>query len=285
MILQGINLHIPDGCIYGYLGKNGAGKTTTLKLLLGLLDASEGNIFYGKAEFRKNRIKLLQTIGNIIEMPALYNHLTCYEQLQYMDYYYKKGKKKINEVLNIVGLSLQQNKKIKHCSTGMKQRLAIGIALYQDPDILILDEPVNGLDPIGIHDIRNIFFELHRMKKTILFSTHILSEVEKICTHIGILDKGKLLYQGEVSSLFTSCSKKLFIYLSNKEKAIEILTENQFNFYPKQENIICILIKNEIEYSKMIRLLIENAIEIYNIETINNTIEELFITLTSNNHV
>lgn len=200
-LIRNLNIAVPQGSVYGYIGKNGAGKTTTIKLFLGLLPSRRGSIFYNGKEFHDHRTELLSRIGNLVENPSLYDHLTCAEQLQYLDYIYKKGGRRIDETLEMVGLLKDKNKKIKHLSTGMKQRLGIGMAIFHDPEIIILDEPINGLDPYGVHDVRELILKLHREGKTIFLSSHILSEMEKICTHIGIIDRGRLLFQGEMSEL------------------------------------------------------------------------------------
>ena len=222
LILQDINLEIEQGSIYGYLGKNGAGKTTTLKILVGLLANYKGHIlFYGK-DFYSNRIDNLHKIGNMIERPSLYDHFTVYQQLKYLDIFFKKGDKRIDEVLGLTGLKNEGNKKIKYLSTGMKQRLGIGMSLFHDPDLLILDEPINGLDPEGVYDVRQLLLRMQESGKTIILSSHILSEIEKICTHVGILDKGRLVYQGRMKELLLSTQndnlEDIFINIISNEK-------------------------------------------------------------------
>jgi ABC-2 type transport system ATP-binding protein len=221
-VLQDINLNIEQGSIYGYLGKNGAGKTTTLKILVGLLANYQGcMLLYGK-DFYSNRIDHLHKIGNMIEKPSLYEHFTIYQQMKYLDILFRKGDKRIIEILNLTGLQKEKDKKIKYLSTGMKQRLGIGMSLFHDPDLLILDEPVNGLDPEGVYDVRQLLFRMQEQGKTIVLSSHILSEIEKTCTHIGILDKGKLIYQGGVKELLLSAHndnlEDIFIKMTTNEK-------------------------------------------------------------------
>jgi len=199
-VLKNINLKVPKGSIYGYLGKNGSGKSTTIKILLGLLRAQSGSIRYDSHPFTANT---LYRIGNLIESPSFYSHLTAYENLKYLDIVFHRGEDRITEVLSLVDLNGARDKKAKKFSSGMKQRLGIALALFHNPDILILDEPLNGLDPEGIHDMRKLIVRLHNEGKTILLSSHILSEIEKVCTHIGILDDGLLIYQGSIHSLKT----------------------------------------------------------------------------------
>ncbi|MDR1112597.1 MAG: ATP-binding cassette domain-containing protein [Bacteroidales bacterium] len=197
-VLDNLEIAIPQGSICGLLGRNGAGKTTMIKLMLGLLPSNAGTIYYHGLDFDKHRIALLQCIGTLVETPSLYAHLSCWEQLQYLNFYFRQPLSRIDEILTLVGLANEEQTKIKHCSTGMKQRLAIAVALFNHPDILILDEPLNGLDPSGIYDMRNLFRQLQQSGITILLSSHIISEVEKICTHVAILEQGEIRYCKDV---------------------------------------------------------------------------------------
>jgi ABC-2 type transport system ATP-binding protein len=200
-VLSNINLEIPQGSIYGYLGKNGSGKTTTFKVLLGLQKTPSDCVYCFGKEFNSNRTEILSKVGKIVESPCYYANLTGYENLKYYDFVFRKGEKRIKEVLALVGLENTTKKKVKHYSGGMKQRLGIALAIFHDPDFLILDEPFNGLDPEGIYQMRELMKQLNHDGKTFLFSSHILSDVEKICTHLGVLDKGRLLYHGEMTKL------------------------------------------------------------------------------------
>jgi ABC-2 type transport system ATP-binding protein len=200
-ILNGIDLKIAEGSIYGYLGKNGSGKTTTIKVLLGLQKAPSNTIYYYGKEFNSNRIDILPIIGKLIESPGYYANLTGYENIKYYDFIFRLGEKRIKEVLTLVGLENAGNKKVKYYSTGMKQRLGIAKAIFHKPDLLILDEPFNGLDPEGIYQMRELMKQMKEEGKTIFFSSHILGDIEKICTHLGILDKGKLVFQGKITEL------------------------------------------------------------------------------------
>ncbi|MEG0890908.1 MAG: ATP-binding cassette domain-containing protein [Bacteroidales bacterium] len=198
-VLNKIDLKIPKNSIYGLLGRNGAGKSTILKLLLGLLRTKEGNIrYWGSAEYDHT---LFYRIGNMIESPALYHFLTVEEHLKMLDILFKKGNSRVDEVLELVGLSGEKRKKAARLSTGLKQRLALALALFRDPDILILDEPINGLDPVGIIDVRELLLKLQQQEKTVLLSSHIISEVEKLCTHVGIIEQGELKYQGALTDV------------------------------------------------------------------------------------
>jgi ABC-2 type transport system ATP-binding protein len=193
-ILQHLNMNIPQGSVFGLLGKNGAGKTTLFKILSGLFPNQYENIRYFGNSLKNNRLTIFQNMGVMIEKPSLYRHFTCEEQLLYLNIIFQQPKIRIQEILQIVGLEQEKNTRIKHCSTGMLQRLYIGTAIFHNPEILILDEPFNGLDPQGIYDLRNLLLSLNKEGKTILISSHIIDEIEKICTDVAILEDGNLLY-------------------------------------------------------------------------------------------
>jgi ABC-2 type transport system ATP-binding protein len=192
-VLDDVSLSVPRGGIYGFLGPNGAGKTTALRLMTGLLTPQTGHIRVFGGEPRWWRAD----IGALIEQPSLYHHLSGPENLDIYRLSYGCNPGRTAEVLDMVGLDKGLRIKVRHYSLGMKQRLAIAIALMNDPELLILDEPVNGLDPLGIIDIRMLLVRLNRDQgKTILISSHFLSEIEKTATDIGIIARGRLRYQG-----------------------------------------------------------------------------------------
>lgn len=193
-VLSNFNLNIPKGNIYGLLGQNGAGKTTFMKILLGLLKPSGGEAYVCDNIVTEHDKSYLSKVGSLIEIPAFYDWLTVGENLSLHCDYLKKNYDKIPEILNIVGIPGTENNKISELSLGMKQRLAIGRALLGKPEILILDEPINGVDPKGIIEIRNLLLQLKQEQKlTILLSSHIISELEKIADIIGVMHKGKIV--------------------------------------------------------------------------------------------
>jgi ABC-2 type transport system ATP-binding protein len=217
----------------------------------------------------------------MIEKPSLYEHFTVYQQLKYLDILFSKGNKRIEEILFLTGLKNEKNKKIKHLSTGMKQRLGIGMALFHDPEILILDEPVNGLDPEGVYNIRQLLLHLQEIGKTIILSSHILSEIEKTCSHIGILNKGKLIFQGEMKEMIASVQKKVtVVYCSDVLKAFNTLHKEKIKADMPNEECVCFYIQNGYEFNNVLNILIKE-VEIFNIETMSDTLEDLFINLTS----
>lgn len=191
-----VNLKIKENSVYGLLGSNGAGKSTTLKMITGLLRKTSGEIlFNGHSWSRKD----LNEIGALIENPALYENLTARENLKVYVTYLGLKEDRIDEVLKIVNLVNTGNKKISQFSMGMKQRLGIAIALINSPKLLILDEPTNGLDPIGVRELRDLIKSFPKEGITVIVSSHILSEIELICDHIGIINNGVLGYEGEIN--------------------------------------------------------------------------------------
>jgi ABC-type multidrug transport system ATPase subunit len=282
-ILHSLNLQVPKGSIYGFLGPNGAGKTTTIRLLLSLLRRQSGTIHLFGEDFDAHRIPALQKLGSLIEQPSLYLHLTGRENLEVFRLTYQCAKTRIDEVLDIVGLKTAANKKAKAYSLGMKQRLAIAIALLHDPELLILDEPTNGLDPNGIIETRELIKRLNReFGKTILVSSHLLAEIEKMATHVGIIHKGKLLFQGSLQELQQLKSQQSAIELevSDTGKAGEILAGH---FPVKHINGTRLTIEFEsMERNGIInRTLVQQGVEVYQMAVVQNDLENLFIQITS----
>jgi len=282
-ILNNINLNIPEGSIYGYLGRNGAGKSTTIKLLLGLLESSADNIFIQNKSLQQNRTEILASTGNLIESPCFYTKLTVFENLKYLDIIYDKGNKRIDEVLELVDLHNEKKKKATALSMGMKQRLGIAMAIFHDPKLLILDEPLNGLDPQGIFEMRKLFQHLNEQGKTIFLSSHILSELEKTATHIGIIEGGQMIFQGTKNELLSNVEKEVVLKVNPVEKALSLL-QDTFSATLNNTNKISVKINDDREFNGLITTLIQNEIEIYDIESQSTNLEQIFINLISKKH-
>jgi ABC-2 type transport system ATP-binding protein len=200
--LKGVSLKVPEGSIYGFLGPNGAGKTTTLRLILGLVREQQGAIAVFGRTLGRDRRAILRDIGALIESPSLYEHLTAAENLEVLRKIHHRPKARIREVLELVGLANVAHKRAGRFSLGMKQRLGIAVALFHEPRLLILDEPTNGLDPNGIVEIRTLLKDLNRRTgTTILVSSHLLAEIDKLVTHLGIIADGRLVFQGALEDL------------------------------------------------------------------------------------
>lgn len=283
-ILQEVCLQVPAGSIYGFLGPNGAGKTTTLRLLLGLLRKQQGGITVFGKNFAQDRIEILRRLGSLIEQPSLYLHLTGRENLELFRLNYGCDKKRIDEVLAIVQLTYAMRKRVKAYSLGMKQRLSIAMALLHDPELLVLDEPTNGLDPNGIIETRELIKQLNQQHgKTILVSSHMLAEVEKMATHVGIIHKGKLLFQGPLSELQQLKTKQsaIEIEVSDTLKAEALLK----SFPVRNVNGSKVLINYESRErtAEMNKTLVNEGIDVYQLSMTHNDLENLFIQITSEN--
>lgn len=273
-ILNQVNLNVPKGSIYGYLGRNGAGKSTTIKLLLGLLNSNEDTIFLNELSIKKHPIKIHALTGNLIVAPCFYTKLTVYENLKYLDVIYQKGEERISEVLDLVGLLYAEHYKTSDLSMGMKQRLGIAIAIFHDPEILILDEPLNGLDAQGIYEMRELFLRLNASGKTIFLSSHILSELERVATHIGIIEGGKMIFEGKKEELLGNVVRKVAIKINDAEKAKQL-----FENVIIEDNVMHFEIENDDDFHQKIQQLIQHNIKIYDVQSETANLEQIFINL------
>lgn len=282
-ILQNLSINVPKGSIYGFLGPNGAGKSTTMRLLTGIIpDDSNSISLFGKS--LENQIPMVfEKIGALVESPALYLHLSGYDNLKYIAILRSIPFDKIDEVLALVELTYAKKQKAKQYSLGMKQRLAIAMALLSEPTLLFLDEPVNGLDPNGIVEIRKLLVKINKEKGvTIFVSSHLLSEIEKMCTHIGIISKGVLKFEGTMETLskkFDSC--KIQITLDNAEEWAIKLKETYVNVTIDESNKISVNLSNTSEIPNFTRKLVEQGAEIYEIKILEG-LEEWFMNLIEN---
>lgn len=285
--IDSLDLEVPKGSIYGFLGPNGSGKTTTIRLLLGLLNKNSGNVKLFEKPFANNRIDTLSKIGALIENPSLYNHLSARQNLLIASNYRGNIKKdRIDEVLETVNLLRVKNKKVKTFSLGMKQRLGLAIALLSKPELLILDEPTNGLDPKGIIEMRELIKKLNKEDGiTIFISSHLLSEIEKTCTHVGIIREGKMLFQDTVKALTASQSDQLQIELETDDKHRTYDQLIQMGFEIKsiehEEHLLLVSVKEKSQIPVLVDSLRKNDINIYQV-MIKNNLEELFLNLTEN---
>lgn len=268
-------LEIEESSIYGLIGKNGAGKSTIMKIILGLVKKDEGTIkAFGYELNLKSQKDLNKNIGAIIENPSFYDHLTGYENLEIISSLKGIKKDEISKTLELVGLKNVEKKKTREYSLGMKQKLAIAMALIGKPKLLILDEPINGLDPQSIEEMRNLFKNIIKNTSTsILISSHILDEIEKIATHIGILKHGKLTYNGSLEEYRKLHPPFISISTSDNKKAIELLDLDTDKI--KGKKIILGKISN-IDIADIVNFL-HGKVSIYRIEEEKESLEKLFI--------
>lgn len=283
IVINNVNLHIKEGSIYGLLGRNGAGKTTIMKLLLGLLQKDMGSIsLFGKRVDSYKQIPY-QRIGNMIESPAFYPNLTATENLEV--FVKIKGVSQrdcIQKTLGLVGLPYADTKLYSQYSLGMKQRLALANALLLEPEVLILDEPINGLDPAGIVDIRNILLEINSSKKTtILLSSHILSEVAEIADTIGIIHSGILLEERTIDSLNQEHKQYTRISVSSTSETAFILEEKcHIHNYKKISESIIHIYDSTLPMGKVNKILNDGGILVEEIVSHNTSLEDYFLKLT-----
>jgi ABC-2 type transport system ATP-binding protein len=281
--LDNINLEVEKGSVYGFLGPNGAGKTTTLRLLLGLLKQQEGSIRIFNDDIKENRISILKKIGSLIEQPSLYGHLTAKENLEVYRKIYYSPKTRITEVLQLVGLENTGGKKAKQFSLGMKQRLSIAVALLHNPELLILDEPTNGLDPSGIIETRELIKTLNKENGvTIIVSSHILAEIERMATHVGIIHKGKMLFQGTLPELQQMKTNQSYLKIetSDNQRAIQVLNQHDAE---EKDGLLTLPYQSKEATSEINKLLVGNDIAVYLLQPQQNDLEQLFIDITSDN--
>ena len=220
-ILNNINMTINRGDIYGFIGKNGAGKTTFMRVVLSLTNHNQGEIsFVDNKRIEEVGLK----VGSLIEEPGLYKNATAYENLKRFSIIYDADESTINELLELVGLAKAAKKKVKNFSLGMRQRLGIAVALLGEPEFLLLDEPINGLDPEGIKEIRDVILKLNKEKGiTFLISSHLLDELSKVVTRYGIINNGVLVEEIDAKELKDKCRNKLVVECNEIEKAKKII--------------------------------------------------------------
>lgn len=273
---------VREGEIYGFLGPNGAGKTTTMKMILSLVDPTSGEIFVNKKDIRKDKDYLSQ-IGSMIEEPSYYPNLTGYENLLVFQKMVGFDKNNIWPTLELVGLADENNRKklVKAYSLGMKQRLSLAFALVKKPKILLLDEPTNGLDPAGIHEIRELIVELAKEKGlTVFISSHILTEIEHIADRVGIINHGRLVYEGEIEAIKSNTwieiggdfSQSNVVHTLVELGTVEILGAS--TSHVKLSNIDNNQLANVVSY------LIENGYRIFRVVRESETLEDIFLSLT-----
>jgi len=284
-VLNDINLEVPKGSIFGFLGPNGAGKSTTIKTLLGLLQTNSGMIHIFGKELNANKMYILQRIGAMVETPSLYDHLNAIKNLEITARMRNLPFDRIKALLETVSLTYDAHRQIKEYSTGMKQRLSLAIALLAEPELLILDEPINGLDPNGIMEIRQLLTRINDEKKcTILLSSHILSEIEKLCSHIAIINSGSLAFQGNMQTLLgLSTGKEIISIQSNNTESARAILDGRFGAEIK-DNTLVITVSGKAEAAKIIRILVENGIDIYSAERDTSGLEASFLHLLNENH-
>jgi len=281
-VVKSLSLQVPKGSIYGFLGPNGAGKTTTIKLLLSLLQSTEGSIRIFGLDIKEHRIKILSQIGSLIEQPAIYAHLTGRENLVNRAMLLQVDEKRVDEMLALVRLTPAANKKAGNYSLGMKQRLGIALALLSDPELLMLDEPTNGLDPNGIIEIRELLIRLvNQHGKTVFISSHLLAEIERMATHVGIINQGELLFQGSIKDLESISQPLVYIEADNTVDAANLLTKAGYTVVAVTDDHLTVTFQSKEKMGEINTLLNKSGHTVYQVHKTQKDLEKLFLDITN----
>ena len=286
MRVTNLALQVPEGSIYGFLGPNGAGKSTTLKMILGLVRPTQGEIqVFGQPMNRGNRIAVLCQVGSLIESPSYYGHLTGEENLRIVQTLRGLPPKAIREVLEIVRLEGQRGKKVCHYSLGMKQRLGIATALLGYPKLLILDEPTNGLDPAGIQEMRELIRDLpSRFGMTVVVSSHLLSEIDQMADTVGIIREGVLVFQDTLAALHGRSRHHLALRTTNNALAAQVLREKGIGWTEEGDYLVLPILPDE-QAAGLCRALVEGRLGLVRLEERQKSLEDIFLELTGGKEV
>ena len=281
MRVKQLNLSVPEGAVYGFLGPNGAGKSTTLKMVLGLAKPTAGEItVFGKPVNPRNRIAILKQVGSLIESPSYYGHLTGEENLRIVQTLRGAPERDIKEVLSIVRLDGQKGKQVAHYSLGMKQRLGLAAALLGFPKLLILDEPTNGLDPAGIQEMRELICSLPgQFGMTVLVSSHLLSEIDQMADHVGIIREGELVFQDTLAALHARSRHHLALRTTDNGQAARLLGESRIPCTPEDGYLILPLL-TDADAAKLSRFLAAHRVDLLRMEERQKSLEDIFLKLT-----
>jgi ABC-type multidrug transport system ATPase subunit len=285
--VDGLSFTVKRGEIYGFLGQNGAGKSTTIRMLLALIKPTAGSIQILGKDLKTSKSAILRTTGAVIEKPDLYKYLTATENLSIFARLsgIRISSREIISKLEKVGLADRANSKVKTFSQGMKQRLGIAVSLVHEPELIILDEPANGLDPQGIADMRNLILHLSRdQKKTILVSSHLLSEIEQIADRLLIINKGKKMVEGSMAELLDPSKMQLELNTGNNEYALKLMNEFRgIKIAGIKSNSLLIELHQQ-QIPELIRHLVNHDVEILSVFS-RHSLENYFLSLTSGSHV
>jgi ABC-2 type transport system ATP-binding protein len=274
-----LNLKIAKGEIYGFLGPNGAGKTTTIRMLLGLIKPSSGSIEVFGQSLAKERLSILRKVGSLVEYPSYYGHLNAVENLEAIRRIIDAPRKRIDEVLEIVGLTKEAKRAVRGYSLGMKQRLGIASALLGSPELLILDEPTNGLDPSGILEIRELIKDMPKQHGiTVLISSHLLSEVEQMASIVGIIRQGELVFQDTIQNMQLQSQSVVSLRVSEAERALRLLREQGIEAsFQGADSTLTMGITDDNRVAGAVRSLVSAGHSVYRVEENRKSLEELFL--------
>lgn len=280
-----LNLLVPKAGVYGFLGPNGAGKTTAIRMLLGLIRPDGGEVRLFGQPLKSNHRVLMSRVGALVEAPSLYPHLTGKENLEITRRLLGSSRDLIDVALETVRMTRDASRRVREYSLGMRQRLGLALALLNKPQLLILDEPTNGLDPAGIHEMRDLIRRLpEEFGVTVFLSSHLLTEVEQIADHIGIIHESKLLFQGTLTELQQKQQTELTVGVSEPEVALNCLANGGWNVERRNEMLSVRATRHE-DAAKINRLLLDHQLEVFHLALSQQSLEDIFLTLTKTGRV
>jgi ABC-2 type transport system ATP-binding protein len=286
-IIKGLSFDVFPGEVFGFLGPNGAGKTTTIRMMMGLMSITEGEILIAGKSIKSDYSEAIQHVGGIVENPEMYKFLTGYQNLIHFARMHKGiTKQRIDEVIELVGLQNRIGDKVKTYSLGMRQRLGLAQALLHKPKLLILDEPTNGLDPAGIREIRDYMRKLASQEGlAVIVSSHLLSEMEMMCDRIAIIQQGSLVEVKAINDFVNEKSSDAYLFtVEPKSTAVRILSE-ECGVSCRETNIGIEVSVEKNEIPKLVKILIENEIQLYGIEPLKMTLEDRFLEVTGGTNI
>ncbi len=276
--VRDLRLEVPSGAVYAFLGPNGAGKSTTIRLLLGLIRPDAGTITLFGEPLAARRLQVLARLGSLVEMPSLYPHLTATENLQIAARLLRRRSTDIARALEVVGLGGVGPKLVRNFSLGMKQRLGLALALLAEPELLVLDEPTNGLDPAGIHEVRQLLKSMpHQHGVTVFLSSHLLSEVEQMATHVGMLSQGVLVFQGPLAALAERRQSRLRLVVDRPADAAAHLHAR--GWHTSREGDV-LFAAGTAPAAAMNRSLVEHGFDVHLLAHETDSLEQLFLGMT-----
>ena len=275
-VVDGLDLRVPQGSVYGFLGPNGSGKSTTMKMLLSLVRPSRGEIhLFGRPMNRDTRPDLLRKVGSLIEAPPGYAHLTGRENMAIVQRMLGLSDRQVSRAVSTVRLQEHMDKRVRAYSLGMKQRLGIAMALAREPRLLVLDEPTNGLDPAGIEEIRELLMSLAADGTTVMVSSHLLDEVDRMASVLGVLGRGRLIFQGTRAELFDRSLPDLVVDTPEPERALALGVPAV-----RAERGIRLSGLDDEGTAALVRRLVEGGVPVYGVRRVQQTLEEVFMDLT-----
>ena len=281
LAVDDLTMLVPEAGVYGFLGPNGAGKTTAIRMLLGLIRPDAGEVRLFGLPLAANRRSLMRRVGALVEAPSLYPHLTGSENLEVTRRLLGAPRGLIGQALDITKLRQDAHRRVQEYSFGMRQRLGLALALLNKPELLILDEPTNGLDPAGIHEMRDLIRRLPAERGvTVFLSSHLLSEVEQIASHIGIIHEGRLLFQGALSELQAERQAQLTLGVKQPDQAIHCLTSAGWSVQRRADGLLTVSATTPEAATQINNLLVGQHLEVFHLAISQASLEDIFLTLT-----